>query len=66
MRTTNKTRVYSATSRPASTTNGQNPTMRAARPAIASRGRRFGMSVGECIIIALAFSAAARLAGGER
>ena len=41
------------------------PTMRAARGASPAR-RRFGLNVGECIIVALAFGASARLAGGGR
>ena len=61
---TNKTRVYSTTSRPARTTNDRNLTMREERDA--SPGRRFGMSVGEAIVIALALGAAARMAEGGR
>lgn len=41
------------------------PTMRAAQGASLAR-RRFGWSVGECIVVALAFNAAARLSGGGR
>ena len=63
---TNETRAYSAKSRPASTTNMQKHTPTAAQSASGSRRRRFGMSVGEAIVIALAMGAAARMAGGGR
>ena len=64
MQTTNEKRAYSAKSRPANATNGRKPTTLTARGA--SPSPRFGLSVGETIIIALAFNAAARLAGGGR
>ena len=41
------------------------PTMRAARGASPAR-RRFGLNVGEAIVIALAMGAAARMVGGGR
>lgn len=64
--TTNETRAYSAKSRPASTTNVRKHIQTAAQSASGLRRRRFGMSVGEAIVIALAFNAAARPVGGEQ
>ena len=52
MQATNEKRAYSTTSRPASATNGRQPTMRAARGA--SSGRRFGPNLGEMVVAALA------------
>ena len=64
MHTTNEKRACPCQSKPGST-NGMNPTTRQARGA--SQRRRFGQSVGEAIIVALALVAASRtFGGGER
>ena len=52
MQATNETRADSAKSQPARTTNGREPTTRAARGA--SSGRRFGPNLGEMVVAALA------------
>ena len=65
MQATNETRADSAKSQPARTTNGREPTTRAARGASSGR-EQFGLNVGECIIVALAFGSAARIAGRGR